>query len=79
MSKAEVAQAEPYAVDVVEGKAYFWCACGKSKKQPFCDGSHNGTDFQPVPWKADSSGTKYFCGCKQSAGQPFCDGSHNSL
>ena len=79
MDKAVVAQKEPYAVEVEEGKAYFWCACGRSANQPFCDGSHEVTDLKPIRWKAESTGKKYFCGCKQTAGQPFCDGSHNKL
>ena len=79
MPKGEVAQKAPYAVEVEEGKAYFWCACGRSKNQPFCDGSHEVTDLKPVRWKAEESGTKYFCGCKQTENQPFCDGSHKAL
>ncbi|SPF50318.1 conserved hypothetical protein [Candidatus Sulfotelmatobacter kueseliae] len=57
----------------------FWCACGKSAKQPFCDGSHKGTDFTPVKFEATESKTVYFCGCKHSANKPFCDGSHAKL
>ncbi len=79
MTKAEIAQKEPFAVEVEEGKNYFWCACGRSANQPFCDGSHKDTGFSPVAWKADKTGTKYFCGCKQTHGQPFCDGTHNKL
>lgn len=79
MSEPVIAQKSPYAVEVEEGKAYFWCACGRSKNQPFCDGSHKDTGFQPVRWKAEASGRKFFCGCKRTAGQPFCDGSHNGL
>ena len=60
-------------------KNYFWCACGKSANQPFCDGSHNGTDFLPAKFTATESKTVYFCGCKYSANQPLCDGSHNKL
>ncbi|PLX36231.1 MAG: glutamate synthase [Hyphomicrobiales bacterium] len=79
MSDPVIAQKAPYPVEVEEGKAYFWCACGRSKNQPFCDGSHAGTDFQPVRWKADASGRKFFCGCKMSKNQPFCDGTHSKL
>ena len=66
----------PYAVNVEKGKDYYWCACGQSKSQPFCDGSHKGTNFSPVKYQAGESETVYFCGCKQTASQPLCDGSH---
>ncbi len=79
MSDPVIARKSPFPVDVEEGKAYFWCACGRSKNQPFCDGSHKDTEFQPVRWQADSSGRKFFCGCKRTDGKPFCDGTHNSL
>ena len=73
------AQKSPYAVDVVEGKKYFWCACGRSQKQPFCDGSHKGTGLNPVAYEAAGSKTLYFCGCKRTSNQPLCDGTHNGL
>ncbi len=68
---------EPYAVEVESGKAYFWCACGQSKSQPFCDGSHQGTDFVPVKYEAEESKKVFFCGCKATRSAPLCDGSHN--
>ena len=74
-----VAKKGPFVVEVEEGKSYFWCACGLSKKQPFCDGSHKDTGIAPVKWTAEASGKKGFCGCKATAGQPMCDGSHNNL
>lgn len=76
MSKPVRASDTPFAIDVEAGKAYFWCSCGKSSTQPFCDGSHKGSGF--VPFKYDATETKkvFFCGCKATAGQPFCDGSH---
>ena len=77
--KAEIPQKSPYAVEVETGKSYYWCACGKSKSQPFCDGSHQDSEFTPVEYKATESETVYFCGCKQSAHQPLCDGSHSNL
>ena len=79
MTKGAVAGRQPMPVEVVAGKDYFWCACGQSKNQPFCDGSHKGSDFRPLMWKAEESGTKWFCACKQTNGQPFCDGSHKAL
>jgi len=78
MSEPVIAQTSPYVLKAEPG-TYFWCACGQSKNQPFCDGSHAGTEFTPVPYKAKAAGVLYFCGCKQSAKQPFCDGTHNGL
>ena len=68
----------PFGVDVEEGKSYFWCACGKSSNQPFCDGSHKGSEFSPVKYTAEKSRKVFFCGCKQTGNQPLCDGSHNT-
>ncbi len=79
MSSAMIAQKAPYAVDVQAGRKYFWCACGRSAKQPFCDGSHKGTEFTPLPYTAEKDTKLYFCGCKQTANAPLCDGSHNDL
>lgn len=70
-------QNAPYAVAVEAGKSYYWCSCGKSKTQPFCDGSHQGTSFSPEEYKATESKTVYFCGCKKTANKPMCDGSHS--
>lgn len=77
--EAVIARKSPYAVEVEEGKTYHWCACGRSKSQPFCDGSHRGTSFQPVAYTADKTGNAYLCGCKRTSKQPYCDGSHQSL
>jgi len=74
-----VAQKAPYGVDVEQGENYFWCACGKSQNQPFCDGSHKGTEFTPVKYTADASKKVFFCGCKHTGSQPLCDGSHTKL
>ena len=79
MSEPEVAQKAPYAVEVEEGKTYFWCVCGKSANQPFCDGAHQGGEYSPLKYKAEKSGKLYFCGCKRTSKQPLCDGSHNQL
>lgn len=76
MSDPVRASDTPYGVEVEAGKAYFWCACGRSETQPFCDGSHKGTEFTPVKYEATESAKAFFCGCKQTASQPLCDGSH---
>ncbi|MCE8008442.1 CDGSH iron-sulfur domain-containing protein [Aestuariivita sp.] len=74
-----IAQKAPYPVDVTEGKNYFWCACGKSANQPFCDGSHSDTGITPVKYTATDDRTVYFCGCKATDNSPLCDGSHTAL
>ena len=77
MTKGQRAGNSAIAVEVEQDKSYYWCTCGLSKKQPFCDGSHNGTEFKPLPYKAVETKKLFFCACKQTDGQPFCDGSHN--
>ena len=77
--QAKIAQKAPYPVEVVAGQSYYWCACGQSKKQPFCDGSHQGSGFTPTEFEATETKTVYFCGCKQSKNGVLCDGSHNAL
>ena len=79
MPEPLIAQKAPYLVDVEAGQTYRWCACGKSAKQPFCDGSHKGSEFTPVNYTPSASGTVYFCGCKHSATPPLCDGTHKKL
>ena len=74
-----MAKKGPYAVDVEEGKKYWWCACGRSKTQPFCDGSHKGTEFTPVEFIAEKTGMVVFCGCKRTKNQPRCDDTHLSI
>lgn len=77
--QAVVSQKSPYLVEVEAGKSYFWCSCGRSEKQPFCDGSHKGTTFTPLKFEAEKSKQLFFCGCKQTDKQPFCDGAHSKL
>ena len=74
-----VAQKGPYQVELEEGKAYFFCRCGLSKKQPFCDGSHKETGIEPLRFVAETSGPANLCGCKDTDDEPYCDGSHNIL
>lgn len=73
------AQKGPYQVQLEEGKAYFWCTCGLSAKQPFCDGAHKPTTLKPQRFVAATTGTFNLCGCKSSDDKPFCDGAHNML
>ncbi|SPE29336.1 Zinc finger CDGSH-type domain protein [Burkholderiales bacterium] len=79
MSQATIAQKAPYVVDVEAGKSYYWCACGKSQTQPFCDGSHQGSGMTPLEYKAQEAGSVYFCGCKHSDKGALCDGNHKKL
>ena len=79
MADPSPAQKSPYAVDVVAGRKYLWCSCGRSRRQPFCDGTHQGTGLQPLMWTATETGTAWFCGCKTTATKPLCDGSHARL
>lgn len=78
MSNPEIPQKAPYALELEPG-TYWWCACGRSKKQPFCDGSHQGTEFSPHELKITESKKVWLCGCKHSANKPYCDGSHKNL
>lgn len=78
MAEPKIAQKAPYAVEVNPG-TYWWCACGLSKSQPFCDGSHKGTEFSPLEVKIEEKKTVHFCGCKHTKTPPFCDGTHKGL
>ena len=79
MTQPQPARKGPYKASVEEGKRYFWCACGRSAAQPFCDGSHKDSGITPVPFKAENTGDVWFCGCKATGDKPFCDGSHSKL
>ncbi|MGH8456689.1 MAG: CDGSH iron-sulfur domain-containing protein [Stenotrophobium sp.] len=73
-------QLKPYMMENLKPGDYWWCACGRSKKQPFCDGSHKVTSLTPVKFTVtEKSGTLWMCGCKHSQHKPFCDGTHNKL
>lgn len=69
----------PFVVDLEEGKSYWWCSCGRSETQPFCDGSHQGTEFNPVEVKVDTSKKYGLCGCKHTGNPPFCDATHRDI
>ncbi len=79
MTTPKIAQKAPYPVDVEAGKTYFWCTCGMSSKQPFCDGSHQGSGMEPMKYTAQDSKKLFFCGCKATENAPLCDGSHSGL
>jgi CDGSH-type Zn-finger protein len=79
MPDVVVAQKSPYAIEAEAGRKYWWCACGRSSKQPFCDGSHKGSTLSPVPFVAAKTETLWLCGCKHTAQPPFCDGTHKNL
>lgn len=79
MSLALVASRMPCVVEVEKGKSYLWCACGRSRSQPYCDGSHQGTGLAPVPFTASGNERIWLCGCKRSGHPPLCDGAHNKL
>jgi len=79
MTEPTSPQNEPIAIDVKAGESYWWCACGLSKNQPFCDGSHKGTDFSPLEYKATEDSTQWFCACKKTKNSPMCDGSHKGV
>lgn len=74
-----IAEKAPKPVAVEAGKTYYWCTCGKSTNQPFCNGAHKDSSFTPMAWKAEESKTVYFCQCKHSSKAPLCDGAHNKL
>jgi CDGSH-type Zn-finger protein len=79
MADPVMAAKGPAQVDVVEGETYWWCACGKSANQPFYDGSHKGSEFEPVRYEAKATRTVFMCQCKLTKNGPLCDGAHNNL
>ena len=78
MAEPEIAQKSPYILELDAG-TYWWCACGRSKTQPFCDGSHKGSDFNPTQFELTAKTKVALCGCKHTAKRPYCDGSHSKL
>lgn len=78
MEKPVIAQKSPYVLEMQPG-SYYYCTCGKSAKQPFCDGSHRGSEFTPKKVEIDDIKKVAWCGCKHSSNAPFCDGTHTKL
>lgn len=78
MKKPEISDKTPKMLEMEPGD-YYWCACGKSKNQPFCDGSHRGTGIEPVHTRVGEKKSIYWCMCKASKNKPFCDGTHKNL
>ena len=78
MAEPACPQKAPYVLDLAPSD-YWWCACGLSKKQPYCDGSHKGGPFTPVKFTVAKAEKKALCGCKRTHTPPFCDGTHKSL
>ena len=78
MPKAKVAGRHP-AKELLDAGEYYWCACGRSKSQPFCDGSHAGTEINPIAFKVEKADDAFLCLCKQTGNSPFCDGTHKSI
>ena len=79
LKKTDTTTLEALSVSLTKGEAYLWCACGMSKNEPFCDGSHHGTKFKPQKFTVKRTGTTRLCNCKKSNGTPFCDDTHLSL
>ena len=79
MSEPVIHDTKPIGVELKAGQKYFFCTCGKSSSQPFCDGSHKGSDFTPKPFTAEKDGKAFLCQCKHTGNAPYCDGSHKGL
>ena len=79
MPEPKIAAKQPVAVKLEAGKTYYWCTCGESKGQPFCDGAHKGTGFTPMAFTAGEAKEAYLCQCKVSKNPPYCDGAHKAL
>lgn len=78
-SEPVIAKKGPYVIELEADKNYFWCTCGRSEKQPFCDGAHKGTDFTPLKFTVDETKKYGLCGCKHTKNAPICDREHSKL
>lgn len=79
MNTPEIGGRKPIKIEEQTGTEYYWCACGKSKNQPFCDGSHAGSGFEPMCIVPEKEGRAFLCTCKQTSNPPYCDGAHRNL
>jgi CDGSH-type Zn-finger protein len=79
MEKPVIAQKSPIPVELKKGETYYYCTCGKSTSQPFCNGAHKGSSFEPMAFTAEKDETAYLCACKHTKNPPYCDGTHDSL
>jgi CDGSH-type Zn-finger protein len=78
MAEPVIAQKAPFGLELEPGN-YWWCACGKSANQPFCDGSHKGGEFVPKKFELTEKKQVWICGCKKTGNPPYCDGTHKKL
>ena len=79
MSEPEMPATRPAVVELEPGQTYFWCRCGRSQNQPFCNGSHAGTDFSPIEFTVEEKRNFALCQCKRTGDRPYCDGTHSTL
>lgn len=79
MSEPRIADRKPEVLELEPDQSYWWCACGRSEGQPFCDGSHKGTGFTPLEFTVDTKKNHALCKCKRTQTPPFCDGTHSRL
>ena len=78
MAEATIADKVPAVLDLEPG-TYYWCRCGRSEKQPYCDGAHQGTEFTPMEFTVEEKKKVALCQCKHTGNEPFCDGAHKKL